>query len=155
MSGSSIVGLPNAATPCTRHTWPGESLKSAAGRAQRASARNQNGTMSAPYPAVHNEIESTSFVQPISVDSDAFTMVVEEEQSLSRSNSSLNMHEGSSASASGRPRRKDKGKGKETETTIVRVKEEPKTITLHSPEPPVNLVSLMGSSFFFIHISPF
>lgn len=66
-------------------------------------------------------------------------MVIDDELSLSRSNSSLNLIEPSSANPVGRPRRKDKGKGKEVEA-LVKVKEEPKAVTLQSPEPSVNLV---------------
>lgn len=68
-------------------------------------------------------------------------MVLDDEPSISRSNSLHNLQEGPSASIASRPRRRDKGKGKEVESPVVKVKEEPKLISLHTPEPlPSNLV---------------
>lgn len=112
----------------------------ATGRAQRASARHQNGATSATdhHPLAYGEVGVPSLSQPITVDSEPSTMAVDDEPSISRSNSLNNLQEGPSASATARPRRKDKGKGKETD--FVRVKEEPKAISLHSPEPIANLV---------------
>lgn len=71
-------------------------------------------------------------------------MVVDDEPSISRSNSLQNINEGSFTGSVGRPRgtRRDKGKGKEIDTPSIRVKEEPKTVSLLSPEPPLSLVSL-------------
>lgn len=70
-------------------------------------------------------------------------MVVDKEPSLSRSNSSVNLLDPPPllAAPTGRPKRKDKGKGKEVDSPPLRVKEEPKAISLNnSPEPPNNLV---------------
>lgn len=91
------------------------------------------------------ESGSTSTLQPILVDSDSCTMVIDDDLSLSRSNSSLNLQDPPQASSSGRARRKDKGKGKEAETPPIRVKEEPKIISLHTPEPVPNLVRRLCS----------
>ncbi|KAJ7702440.1 hypothetical protein B0H17DRAFT_1044342 [Mycena rosella] len=107
------------------------------GRAQRASARNHNGA--APAPDVsQSEIGSSSLSQPISVPSEPYTMVPDDESSPSRSDSAPNLQEGSVAAsdkAKGRP--KGKGKAKEVELPV-RVKEEPKAVSLDSPEPPVS-----------------
>ncbi len=76
----------------------------------------------------------------MSVDSDV-TMIVDDEpmSTLSRSNSSQNILDYPSQGASTRGKKKDKGKGKEIEPPV-RIKEEPKPISLHSPEPHVELV---------------
>lgn len=120
--------------------WSGYSESAATGRAQRASARNQNGATSALDPPVHSEAGISTITQPISVDSDPFTMVVDDDPPLSRANSSLNVREAISTGANTRGKRRDKGKGKEIEPSIVRVKEEPKAISLHTPEPVGSLV---------------
>ncbi|RDB21491.1 Uncharacterized protein C2F7.07c [Hypsizygus marmoreus] len=112
--------------------------KAATGRAQRASARNQNGAMSAVDPSADSEAHSTSTLNQISGDFEPYTMVIDDELSISRSNSSHNLQEGTSTAVGGRPRRKDKGKGKEVDSSTVRVKEEPKQIFLHTPEPPLS-----------------
>jgi hypothetical protein len=116
--------------------------RTATGRAQRASARNQNGgAMPVLDPLADSEGGSTSAPPLASVDSESYTMVLDDEPSISRSNSSLNVQETPSASTSGRPRRKqDKGKGREVEPLTVRVKEEPRPVSLHSPEPAANTV---------------
>jgi hypothetical protein len=119
--------------------------RAASGRAQRASARNQIGISSTVDPSVNLESGSTSTLQPILVDSDSCTMVIDDDLSLSRSNSSLNLQDPPQASSSGRARRKDKGKEKEAETPPIRVKEEPKIISLHTPEPVPNLVRRLRS----------
>lgn len=113
----------------------------ASGRAQRASARNQIGISSTVDSSMNLESGSTSTLQPILVDWDSCTMVIDDDLSLSRSNSSLNLQDPPQASSSGRARRKDKGKGKEAETPPIRVKEEPKNISLHTPEPVLNLLN--------------
>ncbi|KAG5645034.1 hypothetical protein DXG03_007213 [Asterophora parasitica] len=66
-------------------------------------------------------------------------MVIDDDLSISRSNSSQNLQEGLtvSASAVGRPKRKDKGKAKEVDPAV-RVKEEPKAVSLLTPDPPVS-----------------
>ncbi|KAG5341998.1 hypothetical protein C0989_006147 [Termitomyces sp. Mn162] len=108
--------------------------KSAIGRAQRASARNQNGTVSGVEHPVDSDLASASSLNPIPVDLEPDTMI-EDEPSISRSNSSQNLQD-ATLSTVGRPKRKDKGKGKEP--AVVRVKEEPKPISLHTPDPPQN-----------------
>ncbi|KAG6910907.1 hypothetical protein DXG01_006590 [Tephrocybe rancida] len=107
--------------------------KSAIGRAQRASARNQNGAVTGVEPSGDGELASA--FNPISVDLEPDAMVIDDEPSISRSNSSQNLQE-VAAGTGGRPKRKDKGKGKEVEPAIVRVKEEPKIVSLHTPDPP-------------------
>jgi len=91
-------------------------------------------------PSVEGEVGPASVLPPISVDMESFTMVVDDEPFISRSNSFANAQEGVSVNLTGRSRRRDKGKAKETELSVVRVKEEPKSISLHSPEPPINVV---------------
>lgn len=111
--------------------------RTATGRAQRASARNQGGNTSVLDPSMQLEAGTSSASQPILLESDSGTVVVDDEVSISRSNSSLNLQD----SAGGRSKRKDKGKAKEVDTPLLRVKEEPKPFALHTPEPPSNLVS--------------
>ncbi|KJA27336.1 hypothetical protein HYPSUDRAFT_35195 [Hypholoma sublateritium FD-334 SS-4] len=119
----------------------------ATGRAQRASARNQSSSGAAtlaPEPPSHLESGLHSLSQPMAFDSDSPTMVVDKEPSLSRSNSSVNLLEPPPllAAPAGRPKRKDKGKGKEVDSPPLRVKEEPKAISLNnSPEPQNNLLN--------------
>lgn len=116
--------------------------RTASGRAQRASARNQNGAA----PAV--PLESTSSADgpvlfhpgPSPMETDSLTGIPDDEPALSRSNSSLNLHDLPAHMSHGRVKRKDKGKGKEVEPAPVKVKEEPKNILLPSPDPPSNLV---------------
>ena len=108
------------------------------GRAQRASARSQNGAVSILEPPAEGEVRSTSVPTP---DLEALTMVVDDEPSISRSNSSGIVQE-TSGILIGRSRRKDKGKATEAEPSVVRVKEEPKSISLLSPEPSINVVRL-------------
>ncbi|KAF8078188.1 hypothetical protein FPV67DRAFT_1686608 [Lyophyllum atratum] len=109
--------------------------KTAIGRAQRASARNQNGATSSVDPLADSELASASTSHPIPVDFELDTMVVDDEPSISRSNSSHNLQEVAPVTATGRPKRKDKGKAKEVEPAMVRVKEEPKpclcTLQIH------------------------
>jgi len=118
------------------------------GRAQRASARSQNnlnGAVSDSLPT--NEAAGGSALPPVSGESDV-QMILDDAPTLSRSNSSQNIQEGPSNGVGTRGKRKDKGKGKEVEP-MVRVKEEPKAISLHSPEPQSNLVRLLCLSFSF------
>ncbi|KAJ7093105.1 hypothetical protein C8R44DRAFT_397972 [Mycena epipterygia] len=107
------------------------------GRAQRASARNHNGA--APAPDVsQSDVGGSSLSQPISVASDTYTMVPDDETSPSRSNSAPNLQEGSVAAPEPKPRGKGrpKGKGKAKEVELpVRIKEEPKAVSLETPEP--------------------
>jgi hypothetical protein len=61
-----------------------------------------------------------------------------DEPSTSRANSIFGLQEGTPLNTNGRTRlgKRDKGKEKEVDTAaVVRVKEEPKAISLHSPEP--------------------
>lgn len=121
--------------------------RTASGRAQRASARNQNGVT----PAV--PLESTSSADglpqfhsgPSPLETDSLTGIVDDEPALSRSNSSLNLHDLPAPTPHGRIKRKDKGKGKEVDSAPVKVKEEPKNVFLPSPDPPTsNSVSRLG-----------
>ncbi|TFK42813.1 hypothetical protein BDQ12DRAFT_293915 [Crucibulum laeve] len=112
----------------------------AASRAQRASARSQNGAMSVPDLSVIAEASSDPIAHPIQ-DSDSYTMVLDDDVSISRSNSSQNLMDAPTTSSRTRSRRKEKGKGKEIDPTLVKVKEEPKTVSLLSPEPPSNLLN--------------
>ncbi|ESK88417.1 clr6 histone deacetylase associated phd protein-2 cph2 [Moniliophthora roreri MCA 2997] len=110
----------------------------ATGRAQRASARSQNATSSSvPDPAL-NDGASSSQPPPTSADTDVQS-ITELPPPLSRSNSiqSITMDP---KPGSSRPRRKDKGKAKEIEP-VVRIKEEPKPVSLLTPEPASNLLN--------------
>ncbi|KAK7023831.1 histone deacetylase associated PHD protein-2 [Favolaschia claudopus] len=116
------------------------------GRAQRASARNHNGAASAieaPQGGAVAEAGGSSLSQPISVASEPYIMIPDDESSPSRSNSAPNMEEVPAAapeSKRGKPGRpKGKRKAKETEQPI-RIKEEPQPISLAlpTPEPVVN-----------------
>ncbi|PPQ63199.1 hypothetical protein CVT24_005744 [Panaeolus cyanescens] len=112
------------------------------GRAQRASARNQLAHPSTVERSNHLEAGSSSMIPLVSVDSDSATGGAEEEPSVSRSNSSLDLLSGATSTvASTKSRRKDKGKAKDNGTPPLKVKEEPKTTTLNSPEPPSNLLN--------------
>jgi len=115
--------------------------RTATGRAQRASARNQGGNTSILDPSMQLEVGTSSASQPILLESDSGTAVVDDEVSISRSNSSLNLQDSVLPALGGRSKRKDKGKAKEVDTPPLRVKEEPKPFSLHTPEPPSNLVS--------------
>lgn len=110
------------------------------GRAQRASARNHNGA--APAPDVsQGEVDGPSLSQPISGSSEPYTMVHDDESSPSRSNSMPNLQESSAAPPELKPRGKGrpKGKGKIKEAELpIRVKEEPKAVSLQTPEPLVS-----------------
>ncbi|KAJ7074387.1 hypothetical protein C8F01DRAFT_1100335 [Mycena amicta] len=91
------------------------------GRAQRASARSHNGAAGELPGPLH----------PIS---DPYIMVADDETSPSRSTS---VHEGS-AGPRAKTRTKGKGKAKETEP-VVRIKEEPRTVSLYAtPDPQIN-----------------
>ncbi|KAF9052736.1 hypothetical protein BJ165DRAFT_1400148 [Panaeolus papilionaceus] len=112
------------------------------GRAQRASARNQLAHPPTVERSNHLEAGSSSMIPLVSVDSDSATGGAEEEPSISRSNSSLDLLVGTTpAVTSAKPKRKDKGKAKDNGTPPLKVKEEPKTLTLNSPEPPSNLLN--------------
>jgi len=68
-----------------------------------------------------------------------------DQPSISRSNSGTNVLDGLVPLANGKTRgtKRDKGKAKEIDVSIIRVKEEPKVISLHSPEPvPCMVVSI-------------
>jgi hypothetical protein len=116
---------------------------SATGRAQRASARSLNAVnwvILASDPPVLNEASSSQQM----LDSDSFVLPADsDEPSATRSNSGFNLQEGSSSGTGGRPKglQRDKGKGKEVEPPPVRIKEEPKTVSLYSPEPALSVVS--------------
>ncbi|KAF8626184.1 hypothetical protein AX15_005068 [Amanita polypyramis BW_CC] len=107
-------------------------------RAQRASARRQ---LSNPEPFIQSEIATTP-TPPAMPEGDLPVAVLDGEPRLSRTISSHDSLEGPvSTTMSSRPRKKDKGKAKELETLNVKVKEEPRVISLHSPEPPINMVN--------------
>ncbi|KAF5365620.1 hypothetical protein D9758_003147 [Tetrapyrgos nigripes] len=111
------------------------------GRAQRASARNQNSLNGAPVdPLLANDVAGGSALPLASGESDS-PMALDDPPPLSRSNSVQNTLEGNSQGMGTRGKRKDKGKGKEVEQPVVRVKEEPRPISLHSPEPQSNLLN--------------
>ena len=104
----------------------------ATGRAQRASVRNLNGNTPISEPSGFSDAEMASSMP---VDWDSFAIPLHSTEP-SRSNSGVNAEEGASQSTDGRIRgvKKDNGKGNETEGALVRVKEEPKAISLHSPD---------------------
>ena len=92
-------------------------------------------------PAMQLEAGTSSASQPILLESDSGTVVVDDEITISRSNSSLNLQDSGLPASGGKSKRKDKGKDKEADTPPLRVKEEPKPFSLHTPEPNNNLVS--------------
>ena len=114
----------------------------ASGRAQRASARQQ-GSNAAPEPATTlGPTVPTTAQPPVPAhDSDNTAMLVDEDLALSRSTSSVNLPDPPAAT---KPKRKDKGKGKEVDNIPLRVKEEPNSLSLHTPEPTNNLVSSLS-----------
>jgi hypothetical protein len=112
--------------------------RTATGRAQRASARNQGGNTSMLDPSMQLEAGTSSASQPILLESDSGTVVVDDEITISRSNSSLNLQDSALPASGGKSKQKDKGKAKELDTPPLRVKEEPKPFSLNTPEPPTN-----------------
>lgn len=130
----------------THVTSPGWLIdRPATGRAQRASARQQNWATPIVDATAENE---ASLGLNFPADSESFTIVLDDESTLSRSNSSQNIQEGPSTSTSGRPKRKDKGKEKEVECTTVKIKQEPKSFSLLKPDMQMaNLVRLSGTTF--------
>ena len=112
--------------------------RTATGRAQRASARNQGGNTSMLDPSIQLEAGTSSASQPILLESDSGTVVVDDEITISRSNSSFNLQDSTLPALGGKSKRKDKGKAKEEDTPPLRVKEEPKPFSLRTPEPPNN-----------------
>lgn len=121
-----------------RPTFPTSRVSS---RAQRASARRQ---LSNPEPFAQSDLASTP-TPPAMAEIDPSFAVLDDEPRLSRTISS---HESLdvpiSVTIASRPRRKDKGKAREVEPPIVKVKEEPKVISLHSPEPHINTVNFQS-----------
>ncbi|KAF9567642.1 hypothetical protein CPC08DRAFT_758219 [Agrocybe pediades] len=117
--------------------------KGTTGRAQRASARNQGNTTASATadPSSHTASGPNSSSNPINIDGDSPTAAMDKEPSLSRSTSSANLLELQTSSTNGKTKRKDKGKAKEVESPPLRVKEEPKTFSLPTPEPPSNLLN--------------
>lgn len=114
----------------------------ASGRAQRASARQQGSNL-APVSDSTTTLAPTvpsAALQPVA-DSETTAMMVDEDLTLSRSASSVNLQDPPLLPTATKTKRKDKGKGKEVETLPLRVKEEPKTLSLQTPEPTNNLVS--------------
>lgn len=96
--------------------------------------------------------------QSFQVESDSGTLNADKEPSDSRSNSSLNLLDPPSLALIpppvGRPKRKDKGKAKEVENPPLRVKEEPKSFSLHTPDAPNpnNLVRQFFSVDVFLYL---
>jgi hypothetical protein len=125
--------LPLRVSPCS--SSPRQ--RTASGRAQRASARNQNGaTLAVPLESTSSADGPAQFHPgPSPMETDSLPGVPEDEPSLSRSNSSLNLHDLPVPPSHGRIKRKDKGKGKEVDSSSVKVKEEPKSGFLPSPDP--------------------
>jgi hypothetical protein len=128
----------------------------ASGRAQRASARQQGSNL-APAPDTATTLAPTvlSAAQPPAADSDNTAMMVDEDLTLSRSASSVNLQDPPPPPVATKTKRKDKGKGKEVETLPLRVKEEPKALSLQTPEPTNNLVSGLAVSCKFFHTNFF
>ncbi len=134
-------------------------LRAASGRAQRASARQQgSGVVPALDTATTLAPTVVAPIQSPTIDSDPATMTVDEDViPLSRSASSVNLQlqDPSPLTAGNKAKRKDKGKGKEVENPPLRVKEEPKAVSLHTPEPTNNLVRcqpVSPATFFFAHL---
>jgi hypothetical protein len=96
--------------------------------------------------------------QSFQPESDSGTLNADKEPSDSRSNSSLNLLDPPPLALIpapvGRPKRKDKGKAKEGENTPLRVKEEPKSFSLHTPDVPNpnNLVRQFFSVDVFLYL---
>lgn len=106
------------------------------GRAQRASARNNNNSAPTADPPDPLHAQSPPHSPPSAPAADwPMSGIDDDVPVLSRSTSSQNLQELPPTSTNGRMKRKDKGKGKEIETSAVRVKEEPPMISLLSPEP--------------------
>jgi hypothetical protein len=125
----------------------------ASGRAQRASARQQ-GSNAAPAPDPATTLAPTVLpaAQPPGADSDNTAMLVDEDLALSRSASSVNLQlPDPQPPAATKTKWKDKGKGKEVENPPPRVKEEPRALSLQTPEPTNNLVSWLSVSCNFFH----
>lgn len=127
--------------------------RTASGRAQRASARNQNGaTPAVPLESTSSADGPTQFQPgPSPMETDSLTGIPDDEPVLSRSNSSLNLHDLPAPTSHGRTKRKDKGKGKEVEPAPVKVKEEPKNVLLPSPDPPTS--NLVCSPCLVLHLT--
>ncbi|CAK5279402.1 unnamed protein product [Mycena citricolor] len=109
------------------------------GRAQRASARNQNGTATALIVAEPTQPEagSSTAPQPISATLDLSMMPPDDDPSSSRSTSAPNVPESESSGTVRqlKSKGKSKGKGKAKDTSLsVRVKEEPNGEFLDPPE---------------------
>ncbi|KAF4578654.1 hypothetical protein EYR40_001196 [Pleurotus pulmonarius] len=111
----------------------------ASGRAQRATARHQNGqTTITPIPSASNEGSSISALQAAPIDVDAAPI----SDDMLDTSASAPAKASTSKPSNGRGRpRKDKGKGKEASSSSVTVKEEPKTVVLNTPEPPVPMIN--------------
>ncbi|KAF8636483.1 hypothetical protein AX17_003298 [Amanita inopinata Kibby_2008] len=112
--------------------------KGTSSRAQRASARNQ---LLNTDSTAQSEVITTP-TPPAAAELDTTVANVDVEFPLSRTTSLHNVSEGVlTSNMGGRSRRRDKGKARETDPPIVRVKEEPKVVSLHSPEPPMIMTS--------------
>ncbi|KAF9532372.1 hypothetical protein CPB83DRAFT_891105 [Crepidotus variabilis] len=111
----------------------------ATGRAQRASARQQATTSTAPTSDTAPGLVPTAVSAPqlFPVGQDPNGMVVDDELALSRTSSSTNPtpQDPTLPIAGVKAKRKDKGKEKEADTPPLRVKEEAKTSSLQTPEP--------------------
>ncbi|KAK0228244.1 hypothetical protein IW262DRAFT_590128 [Armillaria fumosa] len=105
------------------------------GRAQRASARNNNNSAPTADPPEPVQAQSPPHSPPSAPGADSMTGIDDDMPVLSRSASSQNLQEPPSTGTNGRLKRRDKGKGREIETSAVRIKEELPMISLLSPEP--------------------
>ncbi|EAU88421.2 hypothetical protein CC1G_05187 [Coprinopsis cinerea okayama7 len=89
-----------------------------------------------PRPDKGNGNASGSGHQPIVLDAEpSGSGAVDDELVVSRSNSSLNLQDPPPQPTATKTSKRDKGKGKDTGTPPVRVKEEPKSTALNTPEP--------------------
>src|SRR4051794_38486444 len=104
---------------------------STSSRAQRASARQQNGTASAIVDPVSQRelpVHNRSGLLEAMVD----TNLIDDDGSLSTSNSARNFQE---QALTVKGKRKDKGKGREIDPVQVKVKEEPNAVSLLPSDP--------------------
>ncbi|KAF7295171.1 Histone deacetylase associated PHD protein-2 [Mycena indigotica] len=119
--GSTYSGIVHGTIVAQEEALKGK-RSAVSGRAQRASARNHNGAVSGEVP------------EPSLPVSEPYIMVVDDDTSPSRSNSLPAVDAG--IAATDKTRLREKGKGREIEPAV-RVKEEPRTMSLHAtPDPP-------------------
>ncbi|TFK72597.1 hypothetical protein BDN72DRAFT_318483 [Pluteus cervinus] len=105
---------------------------STTGRAQRASARQQNSAPPVTMDLTAQSDEPASNTLGLGDAEILDSVIADDDLTPSRSTST---HNASDSVSLGRGKRKDKGKAKEVESAQVRVKEEPKAVSLLTPEP--------------------